>query len=191
MNFQKSHIILLIIVTAIIFSSGAYYAKINEKRDPITLTEGNVLKTDEIKDFVVVHVSGQVVNPGIYEFNKDKRIDDAVKKAVPLPDADLNSLNLAEVLKDGQKIHISSIVKNTPETQINSEGDKQGNIFININTAGQEELESLSGIGPALAQRIIEYREQNGGFTTIEEIKLVTGIGDKKFSAIESAITTY
>lgn len=190
MNFQKPHIILFIVVAAVLFSSGAYYAKINEKRDPVVLNEQNELKTDEIQEFVVVHVSGQVVNPGVYEFHKDKRVDDAVKKAVPLPDADLNLLNLAEVLKDGQKIHVSSILKNA-ETQISSGVDNQGNILININTAVQRDLESLPGIGPALAQRIIEYREQNGGFRDINEIKQVSGIGDKKYSAIESLITTH
>ncbi len=191
MNFQKSHIILFIIVAAVIFSSGAYYAKNNENRNPVILTETDELKADEQKELLVVHVSGQVVNPGIYEFNKNKRVDDAVKEAVPLPDADLNSLNLAEILKDGQKIHISSIVKNIAENQVNTGESANSSELININTAQQKELETLSGIGPALAQRIIEYREQNGGFSSIEEIKQVTGIGDKKFAAIESVITTY
>ncbi|WP_028307641.1 helix-hairpin-helix domain-containing protein [Desulfitibacter alkalitolerans] len=192
MNFQKPHIILVILAAAVIFSSGAYYARMNNTNEPVVFKEKAEMEAEAATGQVVVHVSGQVVNPGIYEFSRDKRVDDAVKKAIPLPDADLDKLNLAEVLRDGQKIHVPSLVKNSQNVQKAVQGNNSGSSqLININTASQNELEKLPGIGPALALRIIDYREQNGGFKNIDEIKQVSGIGEKKYASIKNLITTY
>lgn len=191
MNFQKPHILIIILAAAVIFSSGAYYAKIHTAKEPVVFKDipekGNV----EAAEQVVVHISGQVVNPGVYEFSMDKRVNDAIKKAIPLPDADLDALNLAETLRDGQKIHVPSLVRDSQNLQNAAQGNNQGSNLININTASQNELEKLPGIGPALAARIIEYREQNGSFKSTDEIKKVSGIGEKKFANIENLITTY
>ena len=114
------------------------------------------------------------------------RLVDAVNKAGGLTDfADADAVNLAEPLTDGQHIHIP-----TKEIFLSQNAAAAQSDLININTADVERLATLKGIGPALAQRIIDYREQNGSFKTVDEIKNVRGIGDKKFAAFKDKITT-
>ncbi|MBR2773845.1 MAG: helix-hairpin-helix domain-containing protein [Selenomonadaceae bacterium] len=139
---------------------------------------------------ISVYVSGQVKNISVVELedNGNLRIVDAVNKAGGLTDlADAGAINLAEPLTDGQHIHIPTkeISLQAQNISVNASSD-----LVNINTANAERLETLKGIGPALAQRIIEYREQNGAFKSIDEIKNVRGIGDKKFAAFKDKITT-
>ena len=142
---------------------------------------------------ILVHVAGQVINPGVYEFNANERVDAAIKKAIPLADANLDALNLAETLSDGQRIYVSSLIISSVQSngavtlqQILGVNDK-----ININKAQQKELESLPGIGPVLAGNIISYREANGDFSSIEKIKEVSGIGDKRYEDIKERIKVY
>ena len=143
---------------------------------------------------ISVYVSGQVNNISVVELedNGNLHVIDAVNKAGGTTNlADTEAVNLAAPLTDGQHIHIptkeifeqdSSTIASTPAGTNTS--DK-----ININTADVEELVKLKGIGPALAQRIVEHREQNGAFKTIDEIKNVRGIADKKFAAFKDQIT--
>lgn len=150
---------------------------------------------DESQEKIYVQISGEIKYPGVYEMNNGDRVFQLVEKAGGLTEnADLNSINLSKKLIDGEKVIIfakKSVQESTNQTQsgvtINS-SQKKSNL-ININTASKEELESLPGIGPTLAQRIIDYREKNGYFQSIEEIKNVSGIGDKKFEAIKDLIT--
>ena len=142
---------------------------------------------------ISVYVSGQVKNISVVEFEDTGtlKIVDAVNKAGGLTDtADASAVNMAEPLTDGQHIHIPTkeIFLQTPQLAAASSSSSASDI-VNINTADAERLATLKGIGPALAQRIIEYREQNGGFKTIDEIKNVRGIGDKKFAAFKDKIT--
>ena len=111
---------------------------------------------------------------------------DAVNKAGGLTNlADAGAINLAEPLTDGQHIHIP-----TKEISLQAQSiSTASSDLVNINTADAERLETLKGIGPALAQRIIEYREQNGAFQSIDELKNVRGIGQKKFDAFKDKIT--
>ncbi|MGB9553591.1 MAG: helix-hairpin-helix domain-containing protein, partial [bacterium] len=134
------------------------------------------------------------------------RVADAIKLAGgATSEADLDALNLAMILKDGDKVVVPQKASrnsfteeettefpltnpvNQPQMNISSQPGQAGKI--NINTASASELESLPGIGPVLAQRIVDYRTQKGGFKSIEEIKEVSGIGDKKFEAIKDLIT--
>lgn len=154
---------------------------------------------------IVVHVSGEVRNPGVYKLPGNSRVNDAIAAAGgPTSEADLDSINLAAFLEDGEKIilpkkvplEVNSVL---PESTVPEEEDfvdqtqrqtsSSEKSKININTCTQADLESLPGIGSVLAQRIIDYRKANGGFKDIEEIKEVSGIGDKKFEAIKDLIT--
>ena len=136
---------------------------------------------------ISAYVSGQVKKIAVVELadNGNLRLVDAVNAAGGLTDlADTEAVNLAAPLSDGQHIHIP-----TKEIFLSQNAAAQGDL-VNINTADAERLATLKGIGPALAQRIIDYREQNGAFKTVDEIKNVRGIGEKKFDAFKDKITT-
>lgn len=138
---------------------------------------------------ISVYVSGQVKNISVVELEDTGNLKfvDAVNMAGGLTSlADTEAVNLAEKLTDGQHIHIPT--KEIFLQAQNSSGSSSGDL-VNINTADAERLATLKGIGPALAQRIIDYREQNGAFKSIDEIKNVRGIGQKKFDAFKDKIT--
>jgi competence protein ComEA len=144
---------------------------------------------------VVVHVEGAVHNPGLYSLAPGSRVSDAIEQAGGLlADAYEQSLNLAAPLADGDKVLVPFTPEEgelpLPDTSSASSSDKPTIVFpININTATQEELEALPGIGPAKAQEIINYREANGPFTTIEQIQNVPGIGPATFDGLKDLIT--
>jgi len=145
---------------------------------------------------IVVHVAGAVKNPGVYTLEEGQRVKDAIEVAGgPLPEADLLRLNLAQKLQDEDKLYVPKIgeTPEQPEQENISYGATVGIVTkndgkININTADETELIKLPGIGPATAQKIIDYRKTNGSFKSIEEIKNVSGIGDKKFEQIKDKI---
>lgn len=150
---------------------------------------------------VVVYVTGAVSEPGVYSLPVNSRVEDALQVAGGMTEeADINSVNLAALLQDGLEIHVSQKSKEfIPESGASSpagEGrtaDEQPATLtisypININTASQAELESLPGIGPVTAQKIIEYRAENG-FTIIEDIQKVSGIGPATFEKIKDFIS--
>jgi len=134
---------------------------------------------------LTVHVSGAVTHPGVVLLAEGDRVIDAIEAAGgPLPEADLDGLNLALTVQDGQKIAVPL----RGETGGTSPGGGETQKKINLNTADAESLEGLPGIGPTLAERIISYRENQGGFRSVEELKQVSGIGDKKFEEIEGLV---
>lgn len=150
---------------------------------------------NEEKATIKVHIDGQIKNRGVVELEEGSRLVDAVEKSGGLTEeADTSNINLAYVLQDGEKVYIYS-KQEIEELKINGNLNEEISSMnkkdtkININTATQTELEEITGIGPSLAQRIIEYRESNGKFKNIEELKNVSGIGDKKFESMKSEIT--
>jgi competence protein ComEA len=134
-----------------------------------------------------VHIVGAVVKPGIYSLEVGSRLFDAVIAAGGfLPKADQSSVNLARTLTDGEQV---SVLKIGEQQAITSGLSNSGPSSISVNRATQAELETLPGVGPALAGRIIDWRTANGGFKRLEDLKNVGGIGDKLFSGFAKQIT--
>ena len=154
-----------------------------------------------------VHVAGAVKNPGVYNLPSSSRVIDAIEKAGGATEnADLDQINLADYVSDGQKIEVPKL--KSGDTSLNyklitDELDKIGankidstnekssskSDLVNINTADSSELQSLPGIGTTIANSIIEYRKENGNFETIEDLKNVSRIGDKTFDKLKDLIT--
>ena len=188
----------------------------NITENVVEKSEKSEKTTNEETNKIVVHVSGAVNQEGIIELQENSRISDAINVAGGLKEnADTKHINLAFKLEDGMKIYIPTIEETKEQnTQIQNQNridetskyvtsssgvvqeeqtnaqqsEQKKNEKININTATQTELETLPGIGPATSLKIINYREENGKFETIEEIKEVSGIGDAKYENIKDLI---
>ena len=156
----------------------------------------------QVESVVYIDIEGAVMNPGVYELNSTDRIIELLRVSGGLSaEADRDwvekNINKARLVKDGEKIYIPKLgeVLGSAKLQISSDPEKtqdpisnDQNRLVNINTASLEELDKLPGVGPAIAKRIIDYRQENNGFVSIDEIKLVPGIGDKMFDNIKELI---
>lgn len=142
---------------------------------------------------VVVDVSGAVHRPGLYRLDEGERIGDAIEAAGgATSEAVLDSINRAAKLVDGQKIHVPSTAE-TAASMANEGGVPGGSAqeteaLISINSADAEQLDAIKGVGPSTAAAIVEDREANGPFETIEDLMRVSGIGEKKFEALKGQI---
>lgn len=216
LNLSKKQKIIISIVIIIIFALVLIYVYQNLYEDDSEIILSNnindvTLNTNEIgakeekndEEKVVVHVIGEVNNPGVVTLPEGSRIIDAINKAGgKTEEADLSKINLAFIVEDGTQIYIPRINENLNQINLISDGAGIGVIIndsnleenkvevkVNINTANKEKLETLPGIGETTAQKIIDYRETNGKFKTIEDIKNVSGIGDAKFESLKDKIT--
>ncbi len=139
---------------------------------------------------VVVHVGGAVAEPGVRELAEGARVQDAVEAAGGFADgAARDALNLARVLADGEQVVVPTEEElAAPAPVAGADASASGGGRVNINTATAEELDALPGIGPATAEKIVADREANGPFAAAEDLKRVSGIGDKKYAELADAI---
>lgn len=161
------------------------------------MTELDKKLVNELVSELTVHIAGAVKTPGVYQLHVGARINDGVVAAGgATAQADLDSVNLAMLLSEGEQIyipkrnekpHIIVQPRFTSSNNLNSSNSATNNelqISININTATAIELEQLAGVGPSTAKAIIEFRQKNGGFKTVEDLLNVRGIGPAKLSEI-------
>lgn len=205
LKIDKKTIKIIIISTGVISALLYNFLYTNNKKNEII----NEVEAEYIEEEIVetktifVDISGEVNIPGLYELNEGARLNDVVNLAGGLTvDADIDSINLAYILSDAIKVIIP---KREEKEQADKNNEKKVAVVnngmfvsenkttvesnvINLNTATKEELKQLDGIGESTAQKIIDYRNENGNFTKIDELKNVSGIGSNKFEKIKGKL---
>ena len=220
-NLNKKQKIILIIIIILCIFIYIYTKKDKEIKEETNLAieqttnEKNEEEKKE-KTSIFVHISGAVNKEGVVELEENSRISDAIEKAGGIKEeANITNINLAYKLEDGMKIHIPTnkeVEENknnenketkkeenkkyvTNSSELNNKENEKNNTKkqekININTATKEELDTLPGIGPSTALKIIEYREEKWKFKNADELKEVSGIGEAKYLKIKDLITTW
>lgn len=155
---------------------------------------GDLFPPEEEEKLIVVHITGAVNNPGVYTLTEGSRVFHVVEKAGgQAEDADLESVNLAQPLYDGQPVFIPCSGDCDPPSSTGgaSTVGNLANAKVNINTADKAQLETLPGIGSVKAQNIISYRQENGPFQRLEDLTNVNGIGEKTLEGMIDLITVY
>lgn len=189
-------LMILVMSLKVLFPPQIYVLGETSSKEEAEVVEGN--KASKKSQKIVIYVSGGVSVSGVVELENGDRLINAVEKLGGLTqDADLNRVNLAQKVEDGNHYIIPRI---NESIEVESSSDKLQNQVmsqnlesesdgkIDINKATVEDVDKISGIGPVLAKRIIEKRDELGGFKTIEELKEVEGIGEKKFSNIKNEV---
>lgn len=197
---SKQKTIFVFVVLMLVIISGTIYIR-QEKATEISLAEAVPNQPEAIEEImpaeISVYICGFVMNPGVVRVIEGTRLDEAIKLVGGAKEeADLDGVNLAYKLADEDMVYIPKKGEKPQETGKTISGvntvksaavNKPGKI--NINTASEKELDTLEGVGPAIAKAIIQYREQKGAFITIEDIKKVSGIGEVKFNNMKDKIT--
>jgi competence protein ComEA len=183
-------LVALIIICGIVYKNTTYSTEVvlieeeGQKQETVIEEKEDVL--------ITVYVCGSVKTPVNVSLPKDSRVEDAIKLAGgTAEDADLNAINMAQKLADEDMVYVPKkgeiLEQGSKAVYVTPSPAKGGKI--NINRATAAELDSLPGIGPSIAQKIIDYRVSSGGFKTINELNNVSGIGAEKFKDIKPLIT--
>lgn len=188
---KKAGIVVLVIVLGLVVS----IFKNGGQEEANAQAEEATVSTEETAAMIYVDVGGEVKDPSVVELPDGSRVTDAITAAGGLTEqADLTDINRAAFVSDGEKIYIPSQVSELEDDglSVGEGGDggtaKSSDGRININTADSTQLQELTGVGPATAEKIIDYRKQNGRFQSIEDIKNVSGIGDKTYEKLKDHI---
>jgi competence protein ComEA len=192
---EQKNKLLFIVMLAVLIVAGSFYnfwqkSSVHESVSSNEVVAKSIPVSEEKNSEIYVYISGAVHKPGVFKALPNARVFDIVAMAGGLtPEADVAKINMAQSVKDGMHIHVVEIVAaQSNSTVANSNKIKTDN-KVNINSADKNELDTLPGVGPALAERIIEYRQTNGSFGDIDELKKVPGIGSSKFEKLKEKIT--
>ncbi|MGM0502145.1 MAG: helix-hairpin-helix domain-containing protein [Bacillota bacterium] len=189
---EKNNLIIILCIVVIVSSAFFFYPKLikseghaieikTKEKENLKMDFKKKVKTHTVRKKIVVHLGGEVVNPGVYHCHKKTRLYKVLEQAGGATNkADLNAINLANLVRDGEKIIIPSLVSKDKTTAKTSK--------ININTATPEELETVAGIGPVTAKKIIDFRKNNGAFEELSALTKVAGIGPKTLENIKDKI---
>jgi competence protein ComEA len=168
--------VIVVVLSVLIVIRGNTQTHVSPEIVPVTIAEPEI----------IVDVAGAVNNPGVYTLTGKSRVIDAIKAAGDsAPGADLSTINLARILNDGEQIYVDSTVVYPSGVRV-SKSIHTGPI--NINRATAKQLDGLDGIGPVIAQRIVDYRKKNGSFISIDDLQKVSGIGAAKFAQIKAKV---
>jgi competence protein ComEA len=194
-DWMYEHKIYLIIAVIIAFVTGYYFLEERKSSSEINVEEIVPKEINEEEEAarppktesLIVDVKGQVKMPGVYSSSQEERVIDVVQRAGGLTEnADESKVNFAEHVQDAMVIYVpakgeeGSIPQGLTTNPTDTGGTKQGKI--NLNKADENELQNLPGIGPSKAAAIMEYRVTNGPFKSVEDLKNISGIGDKRFN---------
>ena len=174
-------------VVALLVAVGAWAALRGGGGEGDEVSWEQVASPTEVSEVVVVAVVGEVANPGLMTLNEGSRIADALQIAQPLPHADLLAHNQAQLLVDGQQIHVQAIGAAPPAGGAAGAAPAESGT-VSLNSASASELTALPGVGEATAAAIVAHREANGPFTSVEQLTDVRGIGPAKFEAMRDMV---
>lgn len=188
---RKSKIIgsIAILVIFVVFLSIGYFAKktpekVQMNNESMFVEEGK--SSSKNASEITVYINGAVKKPGVYKLPSSSRVDDLMRSCGGFADdADSSKLNLAKKLKDEEHVHVDVKRNNVqgPGTPVSSGMSSDGKV--NLNRATKEELKTVPGIGDVTAQKILDYRDKNNGFTNVDELKKIDRIGEKTFDKIK------
>jgi len=199
-EFSRSQLALCAAAALAILLLGARYLHQAAAPAPAAISARRVpaVRVDRSQGFgAIVHVAGAVRRPGVYRFAAGARVEDAVRRAGgPTRHADLAALNLAAKVTDGAQILVPRKGAAAPVSAApaGAAGGSAAGVPtapaapIDLNTATLEQLDTLDGVGPATAQKILAYRQAHGGFRSVDELDQVSGIGPKELAALRGRV---
>lgn len=170
-----------------------FYLISDSKEEKELISENQVVQEQSETEYtgdVIVDICGQVMEEKVVKLPSGSRVEDAIEAAGGLTEkADLTDINRAQILEDGEKIYIPETGEKKEESSSSESSGVASDGKVNINSASEEELETLDGIGPVTAGKIVQWRTEYGSFKTIDDLKEVNGIGEKTFAQLKEKIT--
>lgn len=192
---EQKNKLLFIVMLAVLIVAGSFYSFWQKSSVQDAVSSSEVMRkstpaSEEKNSEIFVYISGAVHKPGVFKALPNARVFEIVAMAGGLtPEADVAKINMAQIVKDGMHLHVVELATAQSNGTLANVSKIKSDNKVNINSADKSELDGLPGVGPALAERIIEYRQKNGSFSDIDDLKKVPGIGSSKFEKMQEKIT--